>query len=122
GWADAEVTRLMAMVGGHPFLVRAALYQIARGELSLEHLLQIAPTEGGLYGEHLRRHLLNLEGDEKLLAAMKQVIAGDQPVSINTSEAFKLTSMGLVQFRGSEVAPSCGLYRQYFRERLRVGA
>ena len=120
GWADAEVTRLMAMVGGHPFLVRAALYQIARGELSLEHLLQIAPTEGGLYGEHLRRHLLNLEGDEKLLAAMKQVIAGDQPVSINTSEAFKLTSMGLVQFRGSEVTPSCGLYRQYFRERLRV--
>ena len=122
GWADAEVTRLMAMVGGHPFLVRAALYQIARGELSLEHLLQIAPTEGGLYGEHLRRHLLNLEGDEKLLAAMKQVIAGDQPVSINTSEAFKLTSLGLVLFRGSDVAPSCGLYRQYFRERLRVGA
>lgn len=121
GWAEAEMMRLMDMVGGHPFLVRAALYQIARGELSLEQLLQIAPTEGGLYGEHLRRHLLNLEGDEKLLAAMKQVIAVDQPVSINTSEAFKLTSLGLVLFRGSEVAPSCNLYRQYFRERLRVG-
>ncbi|MBM0743963.1 AAA-like domain-containing protein [Phormidium sp. CLA17] len=121
-WSEAEVTQLMDMVGGHPFLVRAALYPIVRGELSLEQLLQLAPTEGGLYGEHLRRHLLNLEGDEKLLAAMKQVIAVDQPVSINTSEAFKLTSMGLVQFRGSEVAPSCNLYRQYFRERLRVGA
>jgi len=119
-WAEPEVTQLMGMVGGHPYLIRAALYQIARGELSLEQLLDVAPTEGGLYGEHLRRHLLNLEGDEKLLTAMKQVIAVDQPVSINTSEAFKLTSMGLVQFRGSEVTPSCGLYRQYFRERLRV--
>jgi AAA-like domain len=109
-------------VGGHPYLVRAALYQIARGELLLEQLLQTAPTEGGLYGEHLRRHLLNLEGDEKLLAAMKQVIAVDQPISVSTSEAFKLTSMGLVQFRGSEVTPTCDLYRQYFRERLRVGA
>ncbi|MCY7277420.1 MAG: AAA-like domain-containing protein, partial [Phormidesmis sp. CAN_BIN44] len=119
-WAEPEVTQLMGMVGGHPYLIREALYQIARGELSLEQLLHVAPTEGGLYGEHLRRHLLNLEGDEKLLTAMKQVIAGDQPVSINTSEAFKLTSMGLVQFRGSDVTPSCGLYRQYFRERLRV--
>ena len=121
-WSDAVVTQLMATVGGHPYLVRAALYPIARGEISLEHLLQSAPTEGGLYGEHLRRHWLNLEGDEKLLAAMKQVIAVDHPISINTSEAFKLTSMGLVLFRGSEVVPSCNLYRTYFRERLRVGA
>lgn len=121
-WTDTEVARLMGMVGGHPYLIRAALYQIARSEVSLEHLLQDAPTEGGLYGEHLRRHLLNLEGDEKLLAAMKQVIAVNQPVAINTSEAFKLTSMGLVLFKGSEVLPSCNLYRQYFRERLKVGA
>ncbi|NJR59874.1 MAG: CHAT domain-containing protein [Cyanobacteria bacterium CRU_2_1] len=120
-WAAAEVESLMGMVGGHPYLVRAALYEIARGELSLEHLLQTAPTEGGLYGEHLRRHLLTLEGDETLLAAMKQVIIANQPVSISTSEAFRLTSMGLVQFRGSDVVPTCDLYRQYFRERLRIG-
>lgn len=121
-WTAADVERLMGMVGGHPFLVRAALYQIARGEISLEHLLQGAPTEGGLYGEHLRRHLLTLEEDEKLLTAMKQVIAVNQPVSISTSEAFKLTSLGLVQFQGSDVVPTCNLYRQYFRERLRVSA
>jgi hypothetical protein len=121
-WQEAEVERLMGMVGGHPYLVRAALYEIARGEILLEHLLQVAPTEGGLYGEHLRRHLLTLEGDEKLLAAMKQVIAADQPVSTSTGEAFKLTSLGLVRFQGSEVVPTCNLYRQYFRERLRVGA
>jgi hypothetical protein len=120
-WSAAEVERLMAMVGGHPFLVRVALYEIARGATSLEHLLEIAPTEGSVYGEHLRRHLLTLEDDEKLLAAIKQVIAADQPIAISTSQAFKLTSMGLVQFQGSEVVPSCNLYRQYLRERLRVG-
>ncbi|WP_088889491.1 AAA-like domain-containing protein [Leptolyngbya ohadii] len=121
-WSDARITQLIDMVGGHPYLVRAALYGIARGELSLEDLLQQAPTEGGLYGEHLRRHLLNLENDETLLAAMKQVIAEDQAIAIKTSEAFKLTSMGLVRFEGSKVVPSCNLYRQYFRERLGVGA
>lgn len=120
-WKETEVEQLISMMGGHPYLVRAALYEIARGEISLEHLLQVAPTEGGLYGEHLRRHLLTLEEDEKLLTAMKQVIAVNQSVSISTSEAFKLTSLGLVRFQGSEVVPTCNLYRQYFRERLRVG-
>ena len=117
-WTDAEALQFMDMVGGHPYLVRAGLYTIVRGEMALARLLQIAPTEGGLYGEHLRRHLLNLEGDAKLLAAIKQVVAVDYPVSINTSDAFKLTSMGLVLFQGSEVVPTCDLYRRYFRERL----
>ena len=120
-WTDAEAAEFLAMVGGHPFLVRAGLYAIVRGEMALAQLLQIAPTEGGLYGEHLRRHLLNLEGDEKLLAAMRQVVSVDRPVSINTTDAFKLTSMGLVLFRGSEVVPTCDLYRRYFRERLTDG-
>lgn len=119
-WSNATVTQLMDMVGGHPYLVRAALYVLARNEITLEKLLQQAPTEGGLYGEHLRRHLLNLESDQMLLAAMKEVIEGDQAIAIKTSEAFKLTSMGLVQFEGSKVVPSCNLYRQYFRERLGV--
>jgi hypothetical protein len=117
-WSDATVTQLIDMVGGHPYLVRAALYEVARGELSLADLRQQAPTEGGLYGEHLRRHLLNLENDETLLAAMKEVISGNQAIAIKTSEAFKLTSMGLVRFEGSKVVPSCNLYRRYFQERL----
>ena len=87
-----------------------------------QSLLRQAPTEGGLYGEHLRRHLLNLENNETLLAAMKAVIAGDQAIAIKTSEAFKLTSRGLVLFQGSKVVPSCNLYGEDFRERLGVGA
>jgi hypothetical protein len=119
-WAETELTRLMQMVGGHPYLVRMALYLIARGEISLDDLLQIAPTEGGLYGEHLRRHLLNLEGDAKLVAAIKQVVAVDASVSINTGDAFKLASMGLVCFQGNNVVPLCDLYRRYFCDRLGV--
>ncbi len=87
-----------------------------------QSLLRQAPTEGGLYREHLRRHLLNLENNETLLAAMKAVIAGDQAIAIKTSEAFKLTSRGLVLFQGSKVVPSCNLYGEDFRERLGVGA
>ena len=110
--------QLVELVGGHPYLLRAALYQLARGRISLTQLLEEAPTEGGLYSAHLRRHLLNLEADEDLLSAFKQVIPAYRPVQIGSTEAFKLHSMGLVKYDGNSVVPLCGLYRQYFQSRL----
>ncbi|MEB3180125.1 MAG: AAA-like domain-containing protein [Nostocaceae cyanobacterium] len=119
-WHGEQIEELMAMVGGHPYLVRVALYQIARGAMTLEQLLQIAPTEEGLYCEHLRRHLLNLEENSELLEAMRQIVAAKSPVRIDTGKAFKLRSMGLVKMKGNDVLPLCDLYRQYFCDRLRV--
>ena len=110
--------QLTELVGGHPYLLRAALYQLGRGRMSLTQLLTEAPTEGGLYNDHLRRHLLNLEADDSLVAAFRQVIREYRPVQIGSTEAFKLNSMGLVKYQGNEVVPLCELYRQYFRSRL----
>ncbi|KST70389.1 hypothetical protein BC008_45180 [Mastigocoleus testarum BC008] len=118
-WLGEEVKQLMTMVGGHPYLVRRALYEIARGRISLSQLIQIAPTEEGMFSDHLRRHLSNLQQDEKLLAAMKQVIKSRSSVRLDTKSAFKLRSMGLVKFQGNDVIPLCNLYRLYFRENLR---
>jgi hypothetical protein len=49
---------------------------------------------------------------------MERIIAVNDPVSINMTEAFNLFSMGLVKFSGNDVEPLCNLYRQYFREML----
>ncbi|MEG4070856.1 AAA-like domain-containing protein [Microcoleus sp. Pol11C2] len=117
-WSNQEICDLMEMVGGHPYLVRVALYQIARGRISLDSLLKVAPTEEGPYYDHLRRHLVNLEQDAELATTIRQVINSEQPVEINTGEAFKLRSMGLIKFQGNAVMPLCGLYRQYFSHRL----
>ncbi len=46
-WNETQVNSLMAMVGGHPYLVRWALYRLACQDLTLEKLLQDAPTDGG---------------------------------------------------------------------------
>jgi len=118
-WCDSQREQLMAMVGGHPYLVRVALYQIARRRMSLPELLEIAPTEEGPYCDHLRRHLYNLEENGELAAAIKQVLAANVPVEIPTAEAFKLRSMGLVKFHGNAVMPLCNLYRQYYGDRLK---
>lgn len=117
-WETTEVAQLMAMVGGHPYLVRLALYHIARQEITLPELLATAPTDAGLYSDHLRRHLWNLEQHPPLAIALKKVVTTDEPVQLESMQGFKLHSMGLVHLQGNEVTPRCDLYRQYFRVRL----
>ena len=117
-WDAAEVEQLMAMVGGHPYLVRIALYHLARQEMTLSELLHKAPTEAGPLSNHLRRHLRNLEQQSELAAALKMVIEATAPVRLESLEVFKLHSMGLVHLEGNEVTPRCELYRQYFGARL----
>ncbi|WP_375495332.1 AAA-like domain-containing protein [uncultured Nostoc sp.] len=119
-WKLEQIEELMQMVGGHPYLVRVALYQIARGRITLEKLLKDAPTEEGLYGDHLSRHLLNIEEDAELIVAMVKVVAANKPIKIDRKEAFKLRSMGLVKFHGNAVILLCELYYRYFRDRLGI--
>ncbi len=119
-WQPFEVEQLMSLTGGHPYLVRQALYQIARGRMNLEQISQLASTEEGIYGDHLRRQLGNLKEDTELMNAFKELISRDCPLQIDSRLAFKLRSIGLVKFQGNQVVPVCDLYRQYFRQSLRV--
>lgn len=119
-WSSAQVKQLQALVGGHPYLVRVALYHIAREQITLNYLLQTATTEAGPYSDHLRRHLWHLEQHSELAAALCEVVNTNRPIELKSTLAFKLHSMGLVKMEGNNVKPRCSLYRQYFRERLRV--
>ena len=119
-WTEAEVEQLGALIGGHPYLVRLALYHLAAGDLSLEEFLQTAPTEAGIYRNHLLGHLKALEDYPDLAAAMKTVVASAVPVRLRSEEAFKLDSRGLIVRHKNEVQPRCLLYRLYFCDRLGV--
>ncbi|MDX2228276.1 MAG: AAA-like domain-containing protein [Leptolyngbyaceae cyanobacterium bins.349] len=118
-WSASEIGQLIALTGGHPYLARVALYAIASGEMTLTQIMGAAATQEGIYGDHLRRQLANLQDYPDLVAAMKQVIAVDTPVRMNITQSFKLASMGLVKFQGNDVVPLCDLYRWYFQEMLR---
>jgi hypothetical protein len=117
-WTDSETQELIQMLGGHPYLLREALFHIARGKLTLHQCLETAPTESGLYSSHLRRHWQNLYGNEELRIAMQQVVESDAPIRLKSEVAFQLASMGLVQYQGNNVIPWCNLYRLYLRPLL----
>jgi AAA-like domain/TIR domain len=118
-WSEQTIDRLMAMVDGHPYLLRTALYKITRKELTLEKFLALAPTEEGPFGNHLRDRLLKVKADPKLTAAFKRVVTSEDPVELDSEQQFKLCSMGLAELRGNAVIPLCNLYRLYFCDRLR---
>jgi len=117
-WSDTEINQLMGMIDGHTYLVRTALYHIATNDLTLKQFLAIAPTEEGLYEDHLYRHLLILEENKQLKSAMLKLVNSDDAVTLEPIYAFKLKSMGLAESKGNKVIPLCNLYRIYFSDRL----
>lgn len=117
-WGTSEVRQLMTLVGGHPYLVRVALYYIAQQELTLAEVVKTASTEAGIYGDHLRRHLWNLQQYPELAQAFNQVVTQSTPVELESILAFKLHSLGLVHLQGNQVTPRFELYRDYFGDRL----
>ncbi len=121
-WMDGcNTDKLMAMVGGHPYLVRLALYYLRRNKNdpgSLELLLQQAPTQTGIYNSHLRRYVSILLDDLQLKSVFCELIAANSPQKLEVIVAYKLQSMGLIKLDGDNASVACELYRLYFREQL----
>lgn len=109
---------LQAILGGHPYLVSLALYYLRQEEMSLEELLQAAPTPAGIYSHHLREQLILLGSEPQLALALQRVLTADDSVQLDAITAYKLESMGLVQLNGNQAKLSCDLYCLYFREQL----
>lgn len=53
--SESELSKLMQLVGGHPFLVQQALYHLARQDLTLTELVQTAATDAGIYRDRSDR-------------------------------------------------------------------
>jgi len=79
---NEQIQQLRQLVGGPPYLVRVALYQMAKGNYSLDKILQSAAHEDGPYSEHLRRHRLNLEEHPKFKTEIKTIMASESPIPV----------------------------------------
>lgn len=117
-WDTSQVKELMSLVGGHPYLVQRAIYYLTRSEISFKQLLQTAYTESGIYSDHLRGHLCNLQQHSELATAMKKVVDATTSVQLEPMLAFKLQSLGLIKLDGNSVNTRCQLYSQYFGANL----
>lgn len=113
-----ESAQLMSLVGGHPALIRIALYYLCSGVITLKDLVQEALANGGIYRYHLWRHWAKLQEKPSLAKTYTDVVTAKQGISLDPIEAYKLESLGLIRFEGSRILPRCELYRAYFAKQL----
>ncbi|NEO89170.1 MAG: hypothetical protein F6K56_02455 [Moorea sp. SIO3G5] len=113
-----DLAQLMWLVAGHPYLLRLALYYLARQDLTPEELVQRATSDKGIYSEHLQRQWWTLQQHPDLAVAFETVLRAKVPVALEQVQAFKLYSMGLVNWSDNQVMVSCNLYQRYFSNRF----
>ncbi len=114
---ETEIPQLYELVGGHPFLVRSCLHEIAQSGKSLAHL-QAAEQQGdGIFGPHLERMRAGIAGDAGLSTAVKELLRGS--ASIDKQSFLRLRSAGVI-VGGSEVEARfrCRLFEWYLKSQL----
>lgn len=111
----AQIMSLMEMLGGHPYLQEKAFDYLRNNlETSLTDFLNEAPTQAGIYRNHLKEIWHQLRSSPNLEVAFSKVIQGEHPVPLEPTSAYRLQSMGLITLADNLAQVSCQLYRQYF--------
>jgi hypothetical protein len=106
----------MDWVGGHPYLTRKALYEVARRQKPMATVFDVSAADAGPFGGHLRYHLFRMHNNGPLVRGMLQVIR--QRTCDDEQVLRRLEKAGLVRQVGRQVQPRCRLYAEYFKEHL----
>ena len=119
-----ELSGLMNLMGGHPYLIRVSLEYMARQDrhqkynpndrLSWQEFFQLAPTDESLFINHLLALTECLQQDSELANAFAEVVCSDEPIPLPSKIGFKLLSLSLVGIAENNYFPMCDLCRQYF--------
>ena len=111
-----QVGKLNALLGGHPYLTRKALYLVASGRTAFADVMKTACEDDGPFGDHLRNHLFRMSDHPKLKSGLMQVVKYQRCPDEHIF--FRLRGAGLVRRVGNEVLPRNSLYAEYFGKRL----
>jgi hypothetical protein len=114
---EVELADMRTLLGGHPYLVRQALYTLVDEEMAWDELVKIAVEESGPFSTHLRQYLWQLRDRPELVEAIKGVLKRQTwPDEVTLT---RLIAAGLVrQDEGGQCRCRCQLYEQYFRRYL----
>ena len=113
---DNALQQLLRLLGGHPFLVRKAMYLVASKQVTPTELFANATAASGPFGDPLRRLLSLLYNKPELIQGMQQIIS--QNVCLDRQILWRLRGAGLVRADKQSSLPRCQLYAEYFRENL----
>lgn len=113
------IDAMMALVGGHPYLLLRAFNHFSLNEHeTLSQVLQYAATEAGIFGDHLREMRLDLATEARVEDAFRKIISSSDAMEVDPTIAYRLQNMGLVNQVGHLLTPRCKLYQLYFESQM----
>ena len=112
----AQLKRALG-VGGHPFVIRLALWQLTEHNLHLDDLLGDTRITRGPFATHLDHYGKVISLDGSLRRAILQIL---EEGACDDHQSFeRLWSTGLVRrTSGNSVAMRSQLYHDYFQQQL----
>lgn len=115
--ADSDLSGVMDLVGGHPYLVRQSLYAMARNGWGLSQLLAEAVRETGPFGDHLRQWVWRLQENRELQDELRIVQKHNRCDDEGRFQRLKAAGLVTGETRAS-VNMRCRLYERYFKDHL----
>jgi len=116
-WSTKEADQLLSWVGGNPYLVSLALYNIYCKKTTLAEIVsdQVA-SKSYIYREHLEQQLRYVQSQEfGFREVFTKVIKNQNLTERETTKALQLQGLGLINYQGNRTRLSCRLYAEYFR-------
>jgi hypothetical protein len=112
----SEMANFMALLGGHPYLTRLALYEMAKHKKSWHGIAKAAVTEQGIFRDHLQDLFKKIYQQPALQSALLTIIRTHRCSDQNA--LIRLLRAGVVKGSGDRFSCRCELYRQYLEIRL----
>jgi len=122
GTAQSPITLLLTKLGGHPYLVQLALYELATQSgfiespsNALKTLLENAIKPNGLFSDFLQALLVDMSSNDKAIDAFNKFLNQDP---LSRFELYLLERMGLVKIEGEQPKAISQLLIKFLRENL----
>jgi diguanylate cyclase (GGDEF)-like protein len=120
GWSEDKAQQLVALVGGHPYLIAIALYHLTQNEVVFESLLESAWFPTSIYSDHLRGYWSLIRANPLLMEALFKILQTPSGVALDSVLAYQLERLGIVRLIGENAFIACKLYHEYFATQIHI--
>lgn len=97
-WTDSDLTELMSYVGGHPYLLRLAMFKGAVREHEQEPIARLLRSENeddNVFAPHLDQLENQLQSQPELIEVLGQIVQ-ERDIRISKETSLRLRSLGLI--------------------------
>ena len=114
---EEEIKQLMSLLGGHPYLLRQALFTLASNNISVQELRSIATSETGPFSDHLRQYVWSIQHNKGLRGVLQNILRHN--ACDDEADFQKLKAAGLIKGdTRHSLQMRCQLYSEYFHKHL----